>query len=160
MFYSWVSFSPPFHVLIVDSLPPSHSFLSCCCLGSNSLFGTIPTELGDLSALNELGLGEFLSSFPRAYSLLSLPPSHSFLSCCCLDSNSLTGTIPTELGDLLALNFLNLGEFLSSYPSAYSLLSRSFSLFPIVLLSSHQRSRWYRANRTWGSDKTLHIVTR
>jgi hypothetical protein len=112
MVYTWVSVCPPFHGLIVYSLPlsPSHSFLSCCCLAANSLSGTIPTSMGALLGLNDLYLGEFLSSFPRAYGLLSLSlsPSHAFLSCCCLDSNPLSGTVPTELGALTKLTRLEL----------------------------------------------------
>jgi hypothetical protein len=119
--------------------------------------------MGALLALNELDLGEFLSSFPRAYSLLSLSLSfslfpivllssreflgwyhsdrngrplgtgkfipgwvfvllhvlifyslsisHSLLSRCCLGRNSLSGTIPTELGALTKLTRLSLGKF-------------------------------------------------
>ena len=51
-------------------------------LDSNSLTGTIPADLGDLSALTELEL----------------------------DSNSLTGTIPADLGDLSALTELELAD--------------------------------------------------
>jgi hypothetical protein len=72
--YACVSFCPPFHVLIVYSLSlsPSHSFLSCGCLVNNFSFGAIPTELGALLALTSLVLSKCSSSFPRAYSLLSL----------------------------------------------------------------------------------------
>jgi hypothetical protein len=100
-------------VLIVYSLSPSHSFLSCCCLVGNELSGPIPTEVGTLLALNHLALCEFLSSVPRAYSLvsLSLSPSHSFLSCCFLAFNDLDGAVPTELGALTKLTSLSLGKF-------------------------------------------------
>jgi hypothetical protein len=50
----------------------------------NALSGTIPTEIGNLSALTGFGLG---------------------------DNNELTGTIPTEIGNLSVVRSFYLGEW-------------------------------------------------
>jgi hypothetical protein len=79
--------------------------------GDNALSGTFPTELGALLALNYLRLSKCLSSFPRASVVVySRSPSHSFLSCCCVGTNDLDGTVPTELWGLTKLRELRLSK--------------------------------------------------
>jgi hypothetical protein len=79
----------------------------------NQLHGTIPTEIGGLTSLNYLLLGE----------------TENVLCFCCIigcvadyivllfvmmpsstENNGLTGTIPTEVGQLSTLTYINLGE--------------------------------------------------
>ncbi len=95
-------------------------------LGANSLSGTIPSELGSLSNLQELWLG--------ANSLSGTIPSElgslSNLRSLGLGANSLSGTIPSELGSLSNLQVLNLlRNFLSgTIPSELGSLSNLRSL--------------------------------
>ena len=90
-------------------------------LQNNNLTGTIPGELGDLSALVELDLsGNALTgSLPAALSRLgNLELLH-------LQNNNLTGTILAELGDLSALVDLDLSDnaLTGSLPAALAKLS-------------------------------------
>jgi hypothetical protein len=61
-------------------------------VGSNLLQGTIPTEIGTMSALSELILG--VSSTQSVFSV---------------SGNMITGQIPSELAKLTQLNYLDLG---------------------------------------------------
>ena len=58
--------------------------------GANALTGSIPSEIGNLTALKVLDL--------------SNSRSHGF--------NALTGTVPSEIGNLTALSSINLGKLL------------------------------------------------
>ena len=72
----------------------------------NSLTGTIPTELGNLSSLQWLNLYEnqLSGSIPSELgNLSSLQSLHLY-------ENQLSGSIPSELGNLSSLQFLNLYE--------------------------------------------------
>jgi hypothetical protein len=123
----------------------------------NSLFSTIPTSMGALSELTFLDLSKLWRILD--HSVFNLLFSWLLHLVVCEGANDLSGTIPTELGALLALNVLGLGECLSSFPRAYSLRLLSFSLFPIVMLVSVQRSGRYRANRTRVFDKPDKLAT-
>ncbi len=82
-------------------------------LGSRSLTGSIPWELGSLSELTVLDLhkNSLTESIPpelgRLGKLTNLNLGGNNLND--LDGNSLTGKIPPELGDLSELTYLNLG---------------------------------------------------
>ncbi len=89
------------------SIPPELGNLSALRnlrLPYNELTGSIPPELGNLSALEYLGLewGQLTGSIPPEFGNLS---ALTYLS---LRNNQLTGTIPSELGNLLALTRLEL----------------------------------------------------
>ncbi|KAK3255466.1 hypothetical protein CYMTET_35351, partial [Cymbomonas tetramitiformis] len=66
---------------------------------SDPLFGTLPSELGELTALTELDLYQnYLSgTLPTELGRLTN------LQLMALDSNQLTGTLPTQLGRIQAL---------------------------------------------------------
>ena len=74
-------------------------------LANNGLFGTIPAEIGALSALTHLDLGSnrLEGAIPSEIGRLSV------LRELVLDNNLLTGSIPPEIGALLKLTHLNLG---------------------------------------------------
>ena len=76
-------------------------------LSFNSLSGTIPTELGDLTALQTLN---FANNSGLTGGIPTQLGSLTALRTLDLSNNSgLTGGIPTELGDLTALEYLDLG---------------------------------------------------
>ena len=77
-----------------------HTLLTCLTFpfltGKNHLFGTIPSEVGDLINLNVFEI----------------------------DNNALTGTIPTELGNLIKLVELDLddNELIGTIPTEFGLM--------------------------------------
>ena len=75
-------------------------------LYDNNLSGHIPSELGNLSNLEESDLGKnhLSGQIPRELGNLT------YLTSLLLDENELTGAIPTELGDLRELESLYLNE--------------------------------------------------
>ena len=75
-------------------------------LTSNKLTGSIPAELGNLTALSFLDLSGNQLSGPIPTELGSL----TALSNLVLSRNNLTGSIPAELGNLTALRSLRLGR--------------------------------------------------
>ena len=79
--------------------------LGSLSLGGNELTGPIPSELGRLVNLEELGLDNELTGPVPAWlgNLTGLRELH-------LGGNALTGPIPAELGSLVNLGFLNLSE--------------------------------------------------
>ncbi|MES2734406.1 MAG: PA14 domain-containing protein, partial [Bacteroidota bacterium] len=101
---------------------------------NNHLNGSIPIELGNLSALQTLHLhsnnlsGNIPASVGKLTSLESLS----------LDDNQLSGSIPAELGDLSALKILSLGvnRLSGSLPAELGNLSALKSFF----LSNNQLS--------------------
>ena len=96
-------------------------------LGSRGLTGTIPPELGDLSALWDLSLPGNNLSGPIPPELANL----SNLEVLYLFWNNLTGTIPPEIGSLADLTVLGLhGNGLTgSIPSELGGLSKLQRLF-------------------------------
>ena len=75
-------------------------------LGSNQLSGTIPSQLGNLTALESLDLARNQLNGIIASELGNLSQlRHLFL-----DDNQLSGSIPPQLGSLTALQELNLGS--------------------------------------------------
>jgi Leucine-rich repeat (LRR) protein len=72
----------------------------------NNLTGSLPPELGNLTALHELLLysNQLTGSLPPELGNLTA------LQVLSLHSNLLTGSIPTELGNLTALQWLNLAN--------------------------------------------------
>ena len=74
-------------------------------LSGNQLTGTIPTELGNLTALLRL----FLNSNSLSGSIPTELGNLTNLTVLYLYNNQLTGTIPTELGNLTNLESLHLG---------------------------------------------------
>jgi hypothetical protein len=93
----------------------------------NSLTGTIPTELGNLSNLTRLTLwnNSLTGTIPTELGNLSN------LSSLSLGSNDLTGTIPTELGNLSNLMWLALynNELTGTIPTELGNLSNLSSLW-------------------------------
>ena len=76
-------------------------------LSNNRLSGSIPTELGSLTQLfHELSLqnNQLSGTIPTQLGSLVLLKEMN------LSNNALTGTIPTQLGSLAALRILNLGQ--------------------------------------------------
>ncbi len=90
-------------------------------LGSNSLSGTLPSELGSLSNLQDLSLEENSLSGTLPSELGSL----SNLQVLNLDRNSLSGTLPSELGSLSNLQYLWLesNDFRGTIPNSINALS-------------------------------------
>ena len=78
-------------------------------LGGNQLTGDIPPELGDLAKLEYLDLSgnELTGSIPGKLAELG---NSSRLGALLLGGNELTGSIPAELGDLAMLEELDLSE--------------------------------------------------
>uniref|UniRef100_A0A2N9ENA2 non-specific serine/threonine protein kinase n=1 Tax=Fagus sylvatica TaxID=28930 RepID=A0A2N9ENA2_FAGSY len=79
-------------------------------LSKNSLFGTIPPQISDLSKLMflNLSINQFSGKFPPEIGLLKN------LNVLALDSNSLEGPIPPSLGNLSNLGYLYLCDNLLS----------------------------------------------
>ena len=84
----------------------SLSALTSLDLGANTLTGAVPTQLGSLSALTFLALGSnaLTSTIPEELGSLSA------LTYLALDGNALSGTIPAKLADLSSLLELRLCE--------------------------------------------------
>ena len=109
---------------LTGSIPPELGLLSALevlDLSDNELTGPIPTELADLSALKALDLefNELTGPVPRELSELS---TLEYLD---LGVNDLTGPIPPELGRLSALEVLDLcaNELTGSIPQSLARLS-------------------------------------
>ena len=96
-------------------------------LHENSLSGTIPSELGDLSNLQIL----WLFSNSLSGTLPSELGSLSNLGYLDLYNNSLSGTIPSELGDLsnLQILYLNSNSLSGTIPSWLGSLSKLLTLW-------------------------------
>ena len=95
---------------LTGSLPPELGTLSALkwleAAGNSGLTGPIPEELGDLANLENLSLQEnwLTGSIPAALGrLVNLEWSW-------LHANALTGAIPAELGNLSVLRILTLGQ--------------------------------------------------
>jgi hypothetical protein len=97
----------------------SHTFLvlldSSQMTAINAFTGLIPTEIGNVSALRDLSLGECASTNRVKKEFHPVQLSHTFLallySSRMTDNNALTGPIPTEIGNLSALEALRLCEW-------------------------------------------------
>ncbi len=93
----------------------------------NNLNGSIPTELGNLSALTSLilSLNQLTGSIPSELGNLTALTSLD------LNSNQLTGSIPSELGNLSALTSLDLAsnQFTGSIPSELGNLTNLQQLY-------------------------------
>ena len=76
----------------------TEKILECRNLGSRSLDGSIPTELGLLSGLGYL--------YEISICVLLMFAHLSIVVCSELGSNSLNGSIPSELGNLENLSHL------------------------------------------------------
>jgi hypothetical protein len=74
----------------------------CRWLDRNSFTGTLPTELGNMEALNDLWLTQNSFTGPLPSELGTL----TAVSRLRLNQNSFTGTLPTELGNMEALQLL------------------------------------------------------
>ena len=96
-------------------------------LGDNQLTGTIPSELGNLSKLEFLALedNQLTGTIPAELGRLS---NLTYLS---LGDNQLTGTIPSELLSLSKLESLALGDnqLTGTIPSELAKLSRLWQLW-------------------------------
>jgi len=89
---------------------PTHYLLSYL-LGYNSLTGSIPSELGDLTSLTAILLREyFMICVASVYDLFSLLYFSKF-SCNVSGTNSLTGSLPSLLGNLKLLKTLIMSEW-------------------------------------------------
>ncbi|MEN8218853.1 MAG: Calx-beta domain-containing protein, partial [Pseudomonadota bacterium] len=95
-------------------------------LGDNSLTGSIPTEMGNLTNLTELSLSDnsLTGSIPTEMGNLTNLTELS------LSDNSLTGTIPTEMGNLTNLGSLYLGnnQLTGTIPTEIGNLSNLWTL--------------------------------
>jgi hypothetical protein len=102
------------------------------------LIGPIPTEIGNLSALQDLFLGEWASINRVENDYHSVRLSHTFLvlpySSRMTVDNALTGPIPSEIGNLSALTLLVLRKLASinrvKNDSHYVRLSHTFLVLP------------------------------
>ncbi len=96
--------------------------MSYLTLASNSLTGSIPSELGSLSKLGQL----YLNNNNLSGSIPSELGSLSKLTSLYLNSNNLSGSVPSELGNLSELTNLDLGgnNLSGSIPSELGSLSK------------------------------------
>jgi hypothetical protein len=84
-------------------------------VSNNNLSGSLPTEIGFLTTVERLDLCEwaFINQAKKDYHTVRI--SHTFLVL--LDSsrmtayNALTGPIPSEIGNFIALEYLNLRKW-------------------------------------------------
>ena len=99
---NWLSAEPlgDWHGVTTDA----DGHVTSVSLGNNSLSGTIPTELGNLTNLNDLRLHQNSLSGSIPAELGDLVN----LTILYLPQNSLSGSIPPELGDLVNLQTLHL----------------------------------------------------
>ena len=101
----------------VTSLTLSHTFGT-----SPSMIGTIPTQLGNLTALTSLSLGSnrLTGSIPAQLGNLTKLTNLN------LSGNQLTGNMPTELGNLTNLTNLNLSvnRLSDSIPTQFGNLTK------------------------------------
>jgi hypothetical protein len=84
---------------------------------SNTLTGSIPTEIGLLKSLSELNLGMLIEHGRRVDFGIDVGMLTIIVDFCpCIisepDSNELIGSIPTEIGLLTSLSKLNLGKLI------------------------------------------------
>ena len=98
------------------------SALTSINLAHNSLSGSIPSELGNLSKLQSLTLGYNTLTGPIPATLGRLTELRLLL----LSSNQLGGSIPSEIGDLANLKdlFLEVNELSGEIPSSISKLTK------------------------------------
>ena len=100
--------------VLSGTLPPELGNLTALTelyLDSNNFSGSIPTELGSLTSLTDLNISsnQLSGSIPSELgSLTSLSGSGFFGAGLNLSNNRLTGAIPTELGSLTSLRKLRL----------------------------------------------------
>lgn len=75
-------------------------------LGSNSLYGTIPPEIGNLTEVTELSLGsnQLSGTIPASIGNLTQLLQLNLMG------NGLTGSIPPEIGNLIHIWYLNLAS--------------------------------------------------
>ena len=81
-------------------------------IGHNSITGTIPTEVGGLNNVTALLTRKFYFDPGWCHHIVidDLRLTHCFLRCMPSANNSITGTIPTELGAMEKLGFVFLGK--------------------------------------------------
>ena len=93
-------------------------------LPSNSLSGTLPSELGDLGKLQALDLSEnsLSGTIPEEYGDLGN------LQRLDLSDNELSGTLPSELGNLQDLNLENPPYVETQIPEVYAASGDNFNL--------------------------------
>jgi hypothetical protein len=89
----------------------------------NQLSGTIPTEIGRVTVLTHLFLRKCLCqslSIHQQHHCHSSPYCPFFVILITTDYNELSGTIPTEIGQMIELEHLDLGESLRSGRSQFT----------------------------------------
>jgi hypothetical protein len=90
-----------------SNLSPIHT--EWIFLPGNNIFGTIPTQIGELTLLSKSGLSQILENAKKTKGLtLALTERLQ------LTTNLLEGTIPTEFGRITKLGKLMIHSFLSS----------------------------------------------
>ncbi|MYE54836.1 MAG: hypothetical protein F4X34_06525, partial [Chloroflexi bacterium] len=124
---------------LTGSIPPEIGNLTALTdlrLSGNSLSGSIPPELGNLTGLDFLWLSENSLSG-------SIPPELGNLtnaSWLMLDDNQLTGSIPPELGNMSGLDWLRLDDNQLTGTIPRELGNLSNSEFKILGLSENSLS--------------------
>ena len=90
-------------------------------LGNNKINGTIPEDLGRLPSLEYVSLGKITRMLIHPFAndhwysdgkrVFGWPHNYRFIYCWHIaESNTLTGNLPSELGNLTELKNLNIGE--------------------------------------------------
>lgn len=112
------------------------------CAGNNGFWGLLPTEIGRLTQLTFLRLGTFCVSCLsvrvriNSFLLTLFLPLHwnrLYLSNC-TENNRLSGSLPSEIGRLVNLNYLWLRKFSESHPLWHILSYRLF--FPHLVFTA------------------------
>jgi hypothetical protein len=88
-----------------------YHIISFLLTDDNSLTGTIPSQIGLMKVLHGLNLREYIL-FLLTLQYYKILTRYHFISFLLTDDNSVTGTIPSQIGLMKGLKTLNLSEYI------------------------------------------------